>query len=204
MLPIESLRKGVKMMQVRINDGSIEVSGYVNAVGRESRPLKDAEGYFTETITPGAFARALQRAGNRPMLLNHEGSRVLATEGEGMTLREDAVGLYACAEVSDTEVVEKARNRQLRGWSFGFRPLRQRMEERSGVRHRVVDDMELLEVSLIDNTKVPAYAATSVFTRDDSPEAEFRTMELQDVEFIEAASKPPDLSEYQRIIDSLN
>lgn len=204
MLPIESLWKGVKMMQVRINDGTVEVSGYVNAVGRESRPLMDAEGYFTETIAPGAFARALQRAGDRPMLLNHEGSRILATEGEGMALREDAVGLYARAEVDDAEVVEKARSHQLRGWSFGFRPLRQRIEERSGMRHRIIDDMELLEVSLIDNTMTPAYAATSVFTRDDSPDAEFRTMELQDVEVAEAANEPPDLSEYQRIINSLN
>ena len=46
-------------MQIRIGNDGTEIEGYVNAVGRESRVMRDKDGYFTETIQPGAFARAL-------------------------------------------------------------------------------------------------------------------------------------------------
>ncbi len=197
-------------MQVRINDDSVEISGYVNAVGRESRPLRDPQGgYFTETIEPGAFARALMR-GHRSMLLNHEESRVLAEEGNGLELFEDGVGLFARATTTDPEVVEKARKRELRGWSFGFTPTSQSEEERNGIPHRTVRELELFEVSIIDQRKMPAYAATSVFTRDveDGP-TNFRAMEFPDIETVENAeqdtrsSDEPDLSGYQEIIQRL-
>lgn len=76
------------------------------------------------------------------------------------------MGLFARATVDDEEVVEKARRRELRGWSFGFVPIKERFDERDGMRHRTVEDMRLFEVSVIDQRKMPAYAATSVLTRD--------------------------------------
>ena len=197
-------------MKVEIRNGTAEVSGYVNAVGRESRVLRDGEGYFTETIAPGAFARALTR-GKRQMLLNHEKTRVIGNEGENLELKEDAVGLFARATVDDAEVIEKAKNRELRGWSFGFVPIKQRFEEKDGIRHRVVEDMNLYEVSIIDQRKLPAYAATSVFTRDaggdDDLQVEYRTMELQDVETSEEraddAQPAIDYSTYTNVIKEL-
>lgn len=171
-------------MKIKLRNDSIEISGYVNAVGRESRPLQDRDGYFTETIQPGAFARALIRGGKRLMLLNHDKQRVIGEEGKNLELKEDAVGLYARATVSDPDIIDKARKNELRGWSFGFRPLRERSDERTGMRHRTVEEMELCEVSIIDRMMRPAYAATSVFTRDDSGDSpvEFRSMEMQDVD----------------------
>lgn len=191
-------------MQIRINSDSVEVSGYVNAVGRESRPLRDSDGYFVETIEPGAFARALTR-GHRQMLLNHESSRVLAEEGSNLELREDGVGLFAKATVTDPEVIEKARKRELRGWSFGFTPILKSEEDRDGMRHRTVTELELFEVSVIDQRKLPAYGATSVFTRDagDGP-TDFRTMEFADPETIEETDGDvADLSKYKEILDAL-
>lgn len=195
----------VRKMQIRINEDSVEISGYVNAVGRESRPLRDSKGYFAETIEPGAFARALTR-GHRTMLLNHDKTRVLAEEGAGLELHEDGVGLFAHATVTDPEVVEKARRRELRGWSFGFTPTSQTDEERNGIRHRTVRELDLFEVSIIDQRKMPAYAATSVFTRDaDDGPTDFRSMEFTDVETVdeEHRTTPPDLSEYERILNEL-
>lgn len=173
-------------MKVEIRSDSVEIEGYVNAVGRESRPLRDSEGYFTEVVEPGAFARALQR-GKRSMLLNHDASRVIGTEGENLTLVEDNVGLFARATVTDPEVVEKAKCGELRGWSFGFVPIRQRKAERDGMRLRTLEDIDLREVSIIDSRMTPAYAATSVYTRSsDGEEVEFRAMDGETVETVEA------------------
>lgn len=189
-------------MRVEIRSDSVEVSGYVNATGRDSQPLADHEGYFVELVEPGTFARALERNRNVPMLLNHDPGRVLATPGSGLELREDAVGLYARAVVTDPEVVDEARRGRLRGWSFGFRALRQSDGERGGLRHRTLREIELREVSLLDDSRVPAYPATSVFTRDDGEEMEVRTM--QDlVETSEEAPPAPDLSPWTDVVREL-
>ncbi len=168
-------------MKVEIRSDSVEIEGYVNAVGRESRPLRDADGYFTEIVEPGTFARALSR-GRRNMLLDHDAGRVIGKEGENLTLAEDNIGLHARATVTDPEVIEKARRGELRGWSFGFRALRQRKEERDGMPLRTLEEIDLVEVSLIDDKMLPAYAATSVHTRSaDGEEVETRAMDGETV-----------------------
>lgn len=163
-------------MEIRISDSSVEITGYVNAVGRRSDPLMGYDGYFTETIQPGAFGRALADNPNVPMLLNHDESRVLA-RGDALELTEDNVGLHVRAVVSDPEVIEKAKEKRLRGWSFGFIPQRQKVDESSGMKHRDVYALDLREVSLLDDTRRPAYPATSVYTRDGEPEIELRSFD---------------------------
>mgnify|MGYP002512568092 CR=1 FL=1 len=162
-------------MEVRIAEDVVEIDGYVNATGRESAPLRDALGYFVEVVEPGAFARALE-AGSVPMLLNHDASRVLA-QGDTLELREDAIGLHAHAVVRDAEIAAKAAAGRLRGWSFGFTRPQERVEERDGLRHRTLLGFTLNEVSLLDDTRRPAYPATSVYTRDGSDEPELRYMD---------------------------
>lgn len=202
-------------MKVEIRSDSVEVSGYVNAVGRDSRPLRDRGGYFVEQIQPGAFARSLAR--KQPvMLLNHDPRRVLSTRGRGLVVREDAVGLYARAEIIDRDVVEKARAGKLSGWSFGFNSPIQDETVIDGMRHRSIHDLNLVEVSLLDDTRTPAYIATSVITRDDSPDEELQVRDMPDVvETREAESlndappgasapQPPDLSAYTGIIETLS
>ena len=163
-------------MEIRVNGDSVEITGYVNAVGRRSDPLRDMDGYFTETIQPGAFGRALAENPNVPMLLNHDDSRVLA-RGDALELVEDNVGLHVRAVVDDPEVVAKAKEQRLRGWSFGFVPQRQKVDESTGMRHRDVYALDLREVSLLDDTRRPAYPATSVYTRDGEPEIELRSFD---------------------------
>ena len=189
-------------MKLTIRNDTVEVSGYVNAVGRDSRPLRDADGYFVEQIEPGAFARSL--AVRKPvMLLNHDDERVLSTVEDGLVVREDAVGLYARAEISDEEVVEKARAGKLSGWSFGFTPVQQTEETKDGIRHRLVRNLDLIEVSLLDDTRTPAYIATSVMTRDDGPDVEVREMEDATEVVDERSEEAPDLSAYTDAIERL-
>ena len=191
-------------MKVTLRNDSVEISGYVNATDRESKPLRDAEGYFVERIEPGAFARSLARK-DPVMLLNHDPDRVLSTVAGGLTVREDAVGLYAQAVVTDAAVVEKARAGKLSGWSFGFMPGDQAVDQSNGMRRKTVRSLDLIEVSLLDDTREPAYIATSVMTRGEP--LEVREMgdapELVD-EREEPKPEPPDLGAYRAVIEELS
>lgn len=154
-------------MRVEIRNNSIIIDGYVNAVARDSRLIPDVKGSFREQIVPKAFQRALEKAENVDILLNHDKNRKLGSTTEGnLELFEDNIGLRAIAKITDAEVIEKAKKNELRGWSFGFYSVKDRWEEISeGVQRRYVEDLELTEVSIVDNTKVPAYSATSIETR---------------------------------------
>lgn len=191
-------------MEIRVKNDSVEITGYVNAVGRESSPLLDQTGYFTETIEPGAFGLSLRENPNIPMLLNHDNDRVIAS-GDSLDLREDAVGLHVRAVIFDEEVIAKAREDRLRGWSFGFIPLDQSFEDREGsLRHRTVRRMRLSEVSLLDDTRQPAYPATSIYTRDSGEDQiEIRSMADEVYLSDESVSQPPDLSQYRAVVDEL-
>lgn len=174
-------RKGVKKMKVEIRSDSVEISGYVNVTGRESRVLQSANGPFVEVIKPGAFERSLSRNKGRVMLLNHDKSRILAEQGNGLELKEDAVGLYARATVTDPDVIEKGKRGELIGWSFGFLPIEQKVTEGGEVAHRAISDLDLLEVSVIDTRKLPCYEATSVFVRAEDgaePDTCYRAEDL--------------------------
>lgn len=152
-------------------DDTVEIDGYVNAVERLSKPLSDRQGQFLERICKGAFRKALGRAEDVRILLNHYWDRDLGGLADGnLELEEDAIGLHARAVIKDADVVKKARNGELVGWSFGFSDRDVENGEEKGLPLRDVRDLDLYEVSLIDRTKIPAYDGTlvSVRTADDS------------------------------------
>ena len=156
-------------MQIRVKGDSVEIEGYVNAVERKSRPLWSRMGQFIERICKGAFKRALDRNDNVRLLLNHNPDRDLGGTRDGnLELTEDNIGLHARAVIDDPEVVQKARNGDLVGWSFGFydRDVEQKRDE-DGFPLRDVRDLDLEEVSILDRTKTPAYDGTLVAVRSD-------------------------------------
>lgn len=157
------------------SDGQAYISGYVSAVARDSRQMSDRNGVFVEQIVPGAFRHALERADNVELRFNHK--KVLGSVADGsLKLWEDAIGLRAETVISDPEVVEKARRKELRGWSFAFRPEKERygMTE-DHIRRRYLESFSLSEVSILDSTKTPAYIGTTIEYRDDdSIVTEFR------------------------------
>lgn len=153
-------------MNIRVTKDSVEIDGYVNAVERLSKPLNDRLGKFVERIKCGAFKKALERASDVRILLNHDYTRDLGGISDGnLELYEDAIGLHARATITDKEVVEQARKGDLVGWSFGFTDRDVECGEENGLTVRNVKDLDLYEVSLINRSKVPAYDGTLVAVR---------------------------------------
>lgn len=163
-------------MKIEIRGNGVHISGYVNAVERDSKVLRGAEGAFIERAEAGVFRRALERASDVKMKLNH-GRDIASTAQGNLKLREDNVGLYAEADVSDPETVREARAGNLTGWSFGFTDLAPCYEEQAGneIRKRTLRDIDLAEVSIL--TISPAYIATSVEVRSEGAASEIRSNE---------------------------
>lgn len=148
-------------MKYEIRDGRLHLSGYVNAVERDSKELHDEDGAFVEQIQAGVFAKALVKNPNVRMKFNHK--REVDAD---LTLREDNIGLYAEADTDDEEIMALAGKGALRGWSFGFYPLDVEVEERKGKSpRRIVRDLDLTEVSVL--SIAPAYNGTSVKYRSE-------------------------------------
>lgn len=154
-------------MLIEIRSDHVMIDGYVNAVERDSKVLTDPNGeHFVEQIMSGAFQRAIDNATVIEMRANHRPDRVLGSTEDILELHEDAIGLRAHAETSDPEVVEAARERKLKGWSFGFRnAVSEREEIRADLYRRRISDLDLREVSIIYGDYTPCYMGTSVETR---------------------------------------
>lgn len=133
--------------------------------------------YFLETIKQGAFQRAINRAEKIDILLDHNESRNLGDTNSNLTLREDEIGLKAHAVITDPEVIEKAKEQRLRGWSFGFSNPTEIKTESEGMVYRDVTDLTLHEVSIIDDKMTPAYKTTSIEARAEGVELELRAEE---------------------------
>ena len=155
--------KGGEIMlnfEIRSADSAV-ISGYVNAVERESRVLHRVGGLpFREVVKQGTFAKALKNGNAVNLMLNHE--RVICDTNSGLELREDNIGLFAKAVISDKEVISAAKNGKLTGWSFGFKCKKDSWNDTGEI--RTLEDIELDEVSIL--TKTPAYTATSIELRD--------------------------------------
>lgn len=154
-------------------DGSLHIEGYVNAVERDSRAVVCPEcGKCVEQIVAGAFGDALRAAPDVAMLVNHDRGRKIGSTSEGnLTLCEDNIGLRAAAEITDSEVIEKARRGLLRGWSFGFKARDTDIERRAGnLPRRRVKALDIFEVSIIDDRFSPCYAGTSIEMRAEGEE----------------------------------
>ena len=162
-------------MQIRVREDSVEIEGYVNAVERNSKPLMSRVGQFIERICKGAFKKALRRNDDVHILLNHDWNRDLGSTKKGnLELEEDNIGLKARATITDPEIIEKARNGELVGWSFGFTDREVENTIERGIPTRAVRDLNLAEVSILDRSKEPAYDGTLIMARAEDGELHFR------------------------------
>lgn len=176
------------------------ISGYVNAVCRDSRPIHTQRGKVVEQIEAGVFRRAIERAENIDLRLNHNPDKNYASTSDGnLKLKEDAIGLRAEAVITDPVMIEKARKKEFRGWSFGAYMNKDRMEERAeDIPRRYIEDMELFEVSLIDYSMRPCYTGTSIEQRaEEEIVIEERSME-DEPEVVTPKKKPVDYAEYEK------
>ena len=179
-------------MKIQIRADSVTIEGYVNAVERASKPLNSRLGKFVEKICAGAFNRALGRAEDVRILLNHDWSKDLGGIKDGnLELEEDNIGLHARATITDPEVIKDARNGDLVGWSFGFDDIdvEETRDEETGLPFRKVKDLNLAEVSLLNRRKSPAYVGTLVNVRDDGSVVYYAEDTESDVEVIDETTK---------------
>jgi HK97 family phage prohead protease len=198
------------MMQIRVRKDSVEIEGYVNAVERKSKPLWSRIGRFVERICKGAFKRALERNHNVRILLNHDPTRDLGGTADGnLELNEDSIGLHARATITDPEVVKKARDGDLVGWSFGFydREVEQKTDE-DGLPLRNVRELDLEEVSILDNTTTPAYDGTLVAVRADESsifygESFSDGLQIREEQEEEVRETPEEVPEQQETVDEI-
>lgn len=155
-------------MKIEVRNGAVNIEGYVNVTERLSKPIKDVRGQFLERVATGAFNSALRRNDNVELRFNH--GRKLGDQKDGsLELREDNIGLYAKATVTDTEVVKLAEERQLKGWSFGFRKLEDEWTKAENEPEiRTLKAIDVSEVSILSVN--PAYIATSITVRADDGE----------------------------------
>lgn len=181
-------------IEVRSKNEAV-ISGYVNAVARDSRLLPKsmcakAPKPFYEQIMPGTFASAIKKAENVELRFNHRMTLGGIKDGT-LTLKEDNIGLWAEAVVRDENIIAKAENRELQGWSFGFIELRDTWEDvNNETCRRKLSEIELQEVSILDKT--PAYIGTSIASvecrGEDSKVVELRFIDDE----VEVENLPPE------------
>lgn len=195
-------------MNIEIRADGIHFDGYVNVTGKMSKPVITLDRKrVIETIEERAFQAALSRTSNVEVWLDHNSDRVVAqTKDNTLELREDSIGLKASGVITDPEVIQNAK--RLKGWSFGMKKVKDKMEERADqlpIRH--VKSFELDHIGLLLN-KTPAYSATTIELRaDEESESEIELRESAEVEVKDMVETPKetkvDLSQYQNRINRL-
>lgn len=176
-------------MKIEIRSADLmHISGYVNAVERDSKvlPATMAPGMstpFVERIATGTFAKSLRDNPKVELRFNH--GKVLDTTAGTLKLCEDSIGLHAEADITDREVIAEARAGHLTGWSFGFSGAEAHLEPcDEGIQRRMITGLKLHEVSVLNCN--PAYIATSIETRgEETTVTELRSAENDTVEIKE-------------------
>lgn len=137
---------------------------------------------YVETLSRGAFRKALSRSDNVPLLWQHDKNKLLATTHAGtLKLREDGKGLLVEASLPNTtlgnDVREHIARGEVRGMSYGRETLPEdsKMSRQGGKWTRTISNIR----RLIDTTLTwePAYLATNVELRA----AGFACVPLQDL-----------------------
>jgi HK97 family phage prohead protease len=149
-------RRYGQAMEVRSDDGREILRGYAS-VTETAYPI----GYAHEIIVRGAFERTLRDKPDVVALWNHDTSMPIArTTAGSLRLLEDEHGLMVEMEPIDTQAGRDARVAVRSGvvsaMSFGFIVRSDRFEERDGKVHRMIEDLELHEVSAVTFPANPA------------------------------------------------
>lgn len=132
-------------------------------------------GDFTEVIAPGAFSASLARPGGDVLaLLDHDPTRLLGRQASGtLRLEEGAAGLAFDLALPQTtlgnDLLALVERGDVRGMSFGFRPVREDWPARD---RRVLQAVDLIEISVIQ--AFAAYDATTVQARGRADAANAR------------------------------
>jgi HK97 family phage prohead protease len=134
-------------------------------------------GWFIETIKPGAFTRAVKEKQDVRGLMNHDANLVLGRTKSGtLSLNQDATGLYFECDLPDTQTArdlyELVKRGDIDGCSFGFQVMKQSWREEKDAGGKMIQYREIEDVDLFDVGPVtfPAYPQTSVDARSLFPD----------------------------------
>lgn len=159
----------LRMMQTSIstNEDGMVVEGLVNKTESWSHVL-GVRKKFREKISKGAFDKAIQVAPRIDFLAEHDSSKLLATTENGsLELWEDEEGLKMRAHICPTsygkDIYELMKSEIVRHMSFGFKVVSDKWKKLSnGTFERIVESLELSEVSVVRN---PAYPQSAIAAR---------------------------------------
>ena len=190
-------------MKIEVRADGAHISGYVNVTEKKSRPVITPRGKVIEIIEERAFEKAIERAGDITVTVDHDKSHVYASTSDGtLSLYEDAIGLHADVIIKDETLIELAKKGKIKGWSFGMYNVVDEIEPRAdNLPIRRVKALDLDHLTLEVN-KNPVYSATSVELRaGEDIDIEERAVE-QEVKVI--MDKPAiDYSIYENRISKL-
>ena len=192
-------------MEIRkLDDGSLHITGYVNITDKPSRVLRDSKGdNFVERVEPRCFERALNTGENVKLLLNHNHDIHLGSLNEGnLKLTEDNIGLKIDATVNNAEARQAYDDGGFSGFSYGFQKIKDNYRDwDNGVKLRTLQEIRLIEVSLLDSKTTPAYfgSMVNVEHRDgDATDTEIRAfsnkLEKENIETTEQVEQRADKS----------
>lgn len=205
LLVSEILGKEVRGMKIEIRADGAHISGYVNVTEKKSRPVMTPNGKAVEVIEEKAFQKALERAGDVTVTVDHDQSHIYASTSAGtLSMYEDSIGLHADVLITDAALIELAKRGEIKGWSFGMYNVVDQMEQRANdlpIRH--VKSLDLDHLTLVVK-KQPVYSATSVEIRaTETIDMEERAPTEEIKLTVETPKKEIDYTPYQDRINKL-
>lgn len=190
-------------MEIRKIDNKLHIEGYVNISDKKSRVIHENGVKFIEEVEPRCFQRALCRADDVDLLLNHDVNKKLGSIKEGnITLKEDNIGLYIRADIENEEAIKAYDEGGFSGFSYGFTTLKDKYRDwDNGLKLRTLKDINLIEVSLLDSKTTPAYYGTMVSAETRGlNKSEIRNFVAEELEPIDNSNELQELKEYADII----
>lgn len=188
-------------MKIEIRADGAHISGYVNATEKKSRPVITPHGKVIEEIEPRAFERAIGRAGEITLTVDHDPAHIYARTTDGtLSLYEDDIGLHADVLITDPEIIQLAKAGKIKGWSFGmYNVVDELIERADDLPLRKVKDLDLDHVTLVVR-KTPVYSATSVEIRAGADvELEERGRESGEMHITVDQAKEPQEPSYDNL-----
>lgn len=156
------MEKIYNKLEIReLENSSLSLVCKVNDYGL-SKELRGINGTFREVVKRETWIRAIENNPNIKFFYNHKPYFEL---GESAELRAEPQGvfLYATLKESEKGLYNAVKDGLISGMSFGFRALKDSWSNNGGFKQRTIEDMKLLEVSILDTT--PAYNNTSAEVR---------------------------------------
>jgi HK97 family phage prohead protease len=158
---------------------------------------------YADTIAPGAFSKSLARfraAGRAPAMLAQHGAMMAVADdlvpiGEWQEFDEDRTGLTLVGRIFDTGSPRFAAlhaaltSRALDGLSIGFRAVRSKINESTGI--RTLTEIDLVEVSIVTFPANDPARISSVRSDTDHRAAALRAAAKRRIRIFECRDEIP-------------